>query len=367
MLEDQEYILNEIIKIAEDKKVDVIIIAGDVYDRSIPPVEAVTLLNKVLCKIVLELKIPVIAISGNHDSGDRLCFGSEILRNKGLYIIGKLSKNIEPIVLHDNFGPVNFYAVPYEDTSVIKHLYEDDSIKTYEEGALKVVRGIEENINKAERNIILFHGYVGSASEVVTSDSERQLSIGGTDLISGSIFSSFNYTALGHLHGPQKAYGSFVRYSGSPLKYSFSEVNQKKSVTIIDINEDSKAEVELIALKPLRDMRIIKGSLENLLDEKVIDLENRYDYICAVLQDKMALLDPMNDLKKVYPNILELSYETEENDNEEKLSREGIKKKNMYELFKDFYKYTKGEELEEGDEIVEKIISNINHEEGQVN
>ena len=362
MTEDQEYILEELCKVIEEKKPDVLIIAGDLYDRSVPPVQAVELLNKYLRKIVKDLNTKVIAIAGNHDSNERIDFASSLLYESGLYIFGNLKRNIERVTLEDEYGKINFYPIPYADVPVVRELFKDENIKSYDLAMEKIMEEIDKDFNGSERNIAIAHGYVTKISgedieELEESDSEKPLAIGGTEFINYKHFERFNYTALGHLHGPQKVGCEKIRYSGSLMKYSFSEAKQRKGITIVDIDEKGEVSVEIFDLKPKRDFRVKKGTLENLL--KDYKNENNEDYIKVILEDKGEILDPMAKLRAVYPNVMELV-------REEKLLKQSynevmvdeVKKKSKVDLFKSFYNDIVGEEVAIDEiSIMEKIIN----------
>ena len=281
MTEDQEFIMEQFYDAIEKEKPDVVLIAGDLYDRSVPPVQAVELLNKVLGKIVRELKTPVIALAGNHDSNERIDFVSELLRDSGLYISGSLRKEIDKITIEDEHGPVNFYPIPYADPPIVRDLFEDESIKNHDDAMKKTISSIS-CINKEERNIAIAHGYVTYiknddevAVDLEESDSEKPLSIGGTEHINAAYFDPFNYTALGHLHGPQKVGSDKIRYSGSLLKYSFSETKQRKGITIVNLNQNGEVEIDFREFKPRRDFRIITGELKELIKHDVSSLDNK--------------------------------------------------------------------------------------------
>lgn len=366
MTKDQEYILKELIKIIKEEKPDVIVIAGDLYDRSIPPIEAVELLDRVFSKILLELNVPIIAIAGNHDSADRLSFANKILRDNGLFIEGKFNDKVEKVVLQDEIGPVNFYLIPYADPAQVRYTLKDDSIKNHDDAMKAIINSIE--LNKEERNIAIAHGFITGVEELEKSDSERPLSIGGTDFVSVDYFKDFNYTALGHLHGNQKVSKENIRYSGSILKYSFSEVSQKKGVVIIDIGDKGEANINFKELVPIRNMRKIKGELNKLLDSKVYGSTNVEDYLHVVLTDQGELIDPINKLRDIYPNILSIERETYMKENEVALTSagKGVRNKSKLELFKTFYDNITGGELsEEKEEIIKDIIEDLQREEGK--
>lgn len=362
MTEDQEFIINQIYEAIEKKKPDVVIIAGDLYDRSVPPVHAVELLNKTMRKIVKDLNTKVIALAGNHDSNERVEFASSLLCDSGLYIVGNLKRKIEKIVLEDEHGKVNFYPIPYADVPVVRDLFEDENIKNHDLSMKKIVSEILNDFNEDERNIAVAHGYVTQMKEdnfetLEESDSEKPLSIGGTEYINSKHFEKFNYTALGHLHGPQKVGSDKIRYSGSLMKYSFSEVNQKKGITIVDINEKGDIELEIYNLKPRRDFRIKTGTLEEIIKGFDNSSENYEDYIKVILKDKGELLDPMAKLRSIYPNVMELTREERVSRNSSRNVATNIKEKSKITLFKNFYEDIMDEVCSEDEmNIIEQII-----------
>lgn len=373
MIEDQKYILNKLIELIEIEDPKVLLIAGDIYDRSIPPVEAVELLNETLNKLIIEKNIKVLAISGNHDGGERLSFGGSILEKQGLYIAGRDEELYKKVTIKDENKNINFYLVPYKDPALTRKILEDKEIKSHNDAMISVINKIKRELNKKEKNILVGHGYITmkrkdaikelenkyEVAELETSESERPLSIGGTDLIDGNIFEDFDYVALGHLHGRQKVGREEMRYSGSLLKYSFSEVNQKKGVYILDINKENNIDIDFKPMKPLRDLRIIKGNIEDLLEEGRNIKEGKNDYIQAILTDDGELINPMEKLKSVYPNTMLITRERKKEITEDKTSAKGeYKKKSKLELFKEFY-----DDLGNGDYTKEKeavLINTIN-------
>lgn len=347
LIEDQRYVLEQAVQVIEEKKPDVVVIAGDLYDRSVPPVEAVSCVNEFFSKVILELKTPVIAIAGNHDSGIRLDFANSLLEKQGLYIEGSLRKEVKKVTLKDSSGNVNFYMIPYADPAEVRELYSDESIKTHDDAMKLIISKINEEFNSDERNVAIAHGFITYMKDgedechLEVSDSERPLSIGGTDIVSAKYFEEFNYTALGHLHGAQKVGSDKMRYGGSLIKYSFSEVTQKKVFTLVDLDDKGEVSIELIPVQLLHDMRIIKGPLEELIKKEVYDSDDvdADDYIKIILQDKDELIDPLSRLRAVYPNIMELEREVRLNLNDNKTAAsKGFKEKSEVELFKEFYK-----------------------------
>ncbi|WP_222599321.1 exonuclease SbcCD subunit D [Aquibacillus kalidii] len=341
MTEDQAYVLEELITIIKDEKPDVIIIAGDLYDRSIPPKEAVELLNHVLTKIITDFEIPILSISGNHDSPDRLEFGTQLFKAKQLYIETKLKNNLEPITLYDHAGPVHFHLIPYMEPADARQFFEDETIQSHQVAMKAIINHIEQHNDMDERHILVGHAFIAGGME---SESEERLSmIGGSPYVDANLFHLFNYVALGHLHQPQRVTRDTIRYSGSILKYSFSEANHKKSVTILEIDETGQCHMEFIPLKPRRDMRVIEGYFADLLDEKYV--QRTEDYLHISLLDDGQLVDPMGKLRKKFPNILRLerkvlSSKMKLND----LNR--IKEKQQMshiQLFESFYEEMKGD------------------------
>ncbi|MDK2585512.1 exonuclease SbcCD subunit D [Romboutsia sedimentorum] len=364
MIEDQKYILNKLIELIKEEQPNVLIIAGDVYDRSIAPVEAVELLNETLSDLIMDTNTKIVAISGNHDSGERLSFGSKILEKQGLYICGADNELYRHVIIKDDNRNVNFYLVPYKDPALVKKLLDNKAIKNHNDAMSETIKTIKENLNKEEVNILVSHGYVTmkrseaiesneqkyEIAELEISESERPLSIGGTDLIDGNLFKDFDYVALGHLHGRQRIGRYEMRYSGSLLKYSFSEVNQKKGVTIVDIDDDKSINIEFKKLKPLRDMRVIRGDIENLVKEGREAEDEKEDYIQAILTDDGELINPMEKLRSVYPNTMLITRERRREYSEDKTSAKGeYKTKSKVDLFKEFY-----EDLGSGDYTKEK-------------
>ena len=362
MTEDQEFIIEQIYKAIEKEKPDVVLIAGDLYDRSVPPVHAVELLNKTMKKIVKDLNTNVIALAGNHDSNERVEFASSLLRDSGLYIVGNLKRKIDKIVLEDEYGKVNFYPIPYADVPVVRDLFEDENVKTHDLAMQKIISEILNDFNEDERNIAVAHGYVTQMKEdnfeaLEESDSEQPLSIGGTEYINSKHFEKFNYTALGHLHGPQKVGSDKIRYSGSLMKYSFSEVNQKKGITIVDIDENGDVDIEIYNLKPRRDFRVKTGTLEEIIKGFDNSSENYEDYIKVILKDKGELLDPMAKLRSIYPNVMELTREERVSRNSSRNVATNIKEKSKITLFKNFYEDIMDEGCSEEEiNVIEKII-----------
>lgn len=358
MTENQRYILQQFLQIIEEEKPDAIIIAGDLYDRSVPPTEAVDLLNEILYKINIEMKTPVIAIAGNHDSAERLSFGSSWLKHSQLYIQGKLSEEIEPI----NIKGVNFYCVPYAEPGVVRQLHNDETIHSHQAAMKSIIGRIEEKINVNEPNVLIGHAFVLGGQ---SSDSERTLSVGGSGCVSSDLYAPFSYTALGHLHSPDAIKHDTIFYSGSLLKYSFSEVNQKKSVNIVDMNEDGTFTLSKRDLVPKQDMREISGYFDEIMDPAFYKKQKTDDFLKVTLLDQGTILDPIGKLRQVYPNVLHLERKWDQNDlkNKNKLAVNKGENKTELQLFESFYKQMTERDFDEKKEaIMVEVISSVKKE-----
>lgn len=308
LLEDQVYILENFMSLVQDTKPDAILISGDVYDRSLPPAEAVRLLGEVLTRISLDYKVPVILIAGNHDNAERLSFAQGILENQGVYIVGILNDFFRPIILSDQYGPVYFCPIPYTEPAFARTFLQEENIRDHDSAMAYLTKRISSSIPTGSRKVGLVHALVIGGEE---SESERPLSVvGGAGGVNMDIFQNFHYVALGHLHRPQALGRGNIRYAGSLLKYSFSEVDHKKAVTLLELDDKGNlSSQEDIPLGCRRDMRIITGNLDELLRGPQNGFNKDYykdDYIKVVLTDEGALLDPLGKLRKVYPNILDL-------------------------------------------------------------
>ena len=362
MTEDQRSMLEQFIKIVEAERPDAIIIAGDLYDRSIPPKQAVELLNDTLTTLINDYEIPVLAISGNHDSPDRLQFGADLFRRQGLFLDSKLKKDREPVTLYDSEGPVHFHLIPYVEPAEVAYVFEDPSIKSHQEAAVRLIEDIQERFSMNERHVWIGHAFLAGGME---SESEERLSmIGGSPYIDAHLFKDFTYVALGHLHQPQRVTKETIRYSGSLLKYSFSEANHKKSVTAIEIGETEVSTIEKVPLQPERDFEIIEGYFEDLLQGEATD--QPANYLHVRLLDDGQLIDPMGKLRKVYPNILYLErkrvHSSTRLDQLEKVKKR--QKRSHEELFASFYEDIKGTEISEyRNRIVAEAIQTLKDKE----
>lgn len=342
MTEDQAYILQQFNEQIQIEKPDVVIIAGDLYDRSVPPTEAIQLLNKTFKQILIDEKTPIVAIAGNHDSATRLNFGSELMKSSGLHLVGHLEKDIKPVVLEDEFGEVHFYLVPFAEPSTVRILFGDESITTHEAAMAKIIEQIKRNLDETKRNVIVAHAFItkDGMPELNTSDSERKLTIGGTECINAALFDPFCYTALGHLHQAHFVANETIQYSGSPLKYSESEVTHKKGFFIVDLAQDGTVALEKKLFTPKREMRIVKGVLDDILQHAKSD-----DYVFVKLEDEGYVKGAAELVRTVYPNALHIERTAVFTQIEQQSTTMNRVQMDDSELFELFYSEMTGKEL----------------------
>lgn len=358
LLEDQRYVLDQLIEYIKQESVDALVIAGDIYDRSIPPATAVDLLDEALSKITMEMNVPVILIPGNHDSAERIRFGSNQLRKAGLHIIGDLNGVTEPVIISTPESDFAFYGVPYNDPEMVRNL-SGEEISSYDDAHTYLVNKIHEVKSEDVPNVLISHCFIDGALE---SDSERPLSIGGSDRVSYQPCLPFDYVALGHLHAPQFKGAEHIRYSGSLLKYSFSEQHQKKGVTLVELDSSGYKSSKQLPLKPIRDMRILEGELHELLEQGKVDPYNE-DYLLVRLTDRHAILDPMAKLREVYPNVLQLEKPGMLITGEQKIDREKLKRGEL-DMFRDFFEQVYGQEMtDEQDKAIKDTITELQKQE----
>ncbi|EJG1649210.1 exonuclease SbcCD subunit D [Vibrio parahaemolyticus] len=358
LLEDQQAVLEQLIQYIENNPVDAVIVAGDVYDRSVPPTIAIELLNRVVKRICGELNTPMILISGNHDGAERLGFGSEQMKRSGLHIISNFEDMLTPVVIETKAaGHVAFYGMPYNDPEQVRYVYKEP-VSRHDEAHKLLAEKITEQFQSEHRNILISHCFVDGAIE---SESERPLSIGGSDRVSHEHFLNFDYVALGHLHQPQEKGEEYIRYSGSLMKYSFGEQNQKKGFTLVEIGKDGFIGAEHIELTAPHEMRIVEGELEQILEWGKTDPKNE-DYLLVRLMDKHAILNPMEKLRTVYPNVLHLEKPgmligVEQEMAQAKLARSEI------DMFKDFFAEAQDSELSnEQEQAISNIIKQLSQQ-----
>ena len=303
MLEDQAHILRQILAILDDERPDGVLIAGDVYDKSVPSVEAVELLDGFLTELRTR-GVPVLLISGNHDSPERLAFGGRVMDSCGIHISPVYDGALAPVTLQDAFGPVHVWLLPFVKPAHVRRWFPDADIESYTDAMAEAVAHMD--IDTAARNVLVTHQFVTGGAR---SGSE-ELSVGGTDNVDSGVFAPFDYVALGHLHGAQHIGRETIRYAGSPLKYSFSEARQHKSVTVVTLGEKGDVQVRTVALTPLREMREIRGSYDELTARSFYEHTTyRSDYLHLILTDEQDVFDAMSRLRTIYPYLMTLDYD----------------------------------------------------------
>jgi DNA repair protein SbcD/Mre11 len=353
LLEDQEYVLEQIISYAKNESVDAIVIAGDIYDRSVPPASAVEVLDRVLKTICTDLNIPILLIPGNHDSAERLRFGSSLMKSSGLYIFGDLANVTIPV----NIKGVDFYGIPYADPDTVKSQFQEQ-LNTHNEAHKFLISKIQESLKPNAMNVLISHCFIDGGE---SSESERPLSIGGAECVNYEIFSGFDYVALGHLHSPQYRGRETVRYSGSIMKYSFSEITQKKGITLVEIDGKNVTHT-LLPLVPKRDLSLLEGELDDLLKEgKKSKNEN---YLLIRLTDQKAILDPMGKLREVFPNVLHIEKSILQ-DSGKLIQNTAKLKRSEFDMFRDFYEQVSKKTLtEDQNKIMMDTISELQTKRG---
>ena len=355
MIDDQKYILNQILEIIDKEKPDAVIIAGDVYDKQVPSIEAVELLDSFISDIS-KRKTTTFIISGNHDSAERLAFGSSLMAMGKIYISPVYNGKISKYTLKDDFGSANFYLLPFVKPSHVKRFFPDEKIESYTDAIKVVVDNLK--LDTSEINILIAHQFVTGASR---TESE-EISVGGLDNVDASVFEDFDYVALGHIHRPQKIGTERIRYCGTPLKYSFSEVNDAKSVSIIEINSKEDFNLRTIPLIPKRDMRKIRGTYEELITKTSYENTNTDDYIHVTLTDEFNAVDAIQKLRVIYKNIMKLEYDNIRTRESRKINLDNmvIENKNPLEIFSEFYKLQNNKEMDdEQKKIIKKIMEEV--------
>lgn len=354
LLEDQIYVNQQIFQLAKNQKIDAVIIAGDIFDKSIPSADAVQLFDEFL-NFWAELNLPIFIISGNHDSAERLSFGLNIFSHNNIYISPVYNGEIKSITLKDNYGNINFYLLPFLKPSMVRPFFPDEEIKSHTQALKIALKNLP--LNKDERNILIAHQFVTGA---VVSDSE-EINVGGLDNIDAHIFDDFDYVALGHIHTPQTILRDTIRYCGSLLKYSFSEANQQKSATIIDITTKEQISITTFPIKPLHDMRKIKGSYAELTNRQNYINTNTDDYIFATLTDEEDIPDAISRLRSIYPNIMQLEYDNKRTRTNQIIDTSDINSlKTPIEFFNEFYQLQNNQSLNDAQmQIMQDLIDSI--------
>lgn len=339
MIEEQEYILSQILRIIDAEAPAAVLICGDVYDKTVPSAEAVTLFDDFLCQLA-QRKLDTFIISGNHDSAERLAFGGRLMESRGIHLSPVYDGTVKPIPLTDNLGEVRFWLLPFLKPAHVKRFYPDEGIESYTDALRVAVENM--GIDTSLRNVLLTHQFVtGSA----TCDSE-EISVGGTDNVDAAVFEGFDYVALGHIHGPQNIGSQRIRYCGTPLKYSFSEAGHKKSVTVVELGQKGSLSLHTVPLIPRHDMREIRGSYEEVTARRFYENTAVEDYLHITLTDEEDVPEAMARLRGIYPNLMKLTYDNTRTRSSGIIdSAVDVQKKSPLQLFGELYELQNGQSM----------------------
>ena len=354
MIEDQAYILLQILRIIDEEKADAVLIAGDVYDKSVPSAEAVTLFDDFLCRLAKRNK-PVLIISGNHDSPERLAFGNRLLELGGIHISPVYDGNVRTVTLADAHGEVVFWLLPFVKPAHVKRFYPDAGIESYTDACRVAVE--QMGLDTGKRNVLLTHQFVTGAS---TCESE-EISVGGSDNVDASVFADFDYVALGHIHGPQNIGSNRIRYCGTPLKYSFSEADHHKSVTLVRLGEKGELSLELRPLTPRHDLRQLRGTFAELTDKAFYEAAVTDDYLHIILTDEEDVAEAAGRLRQIYPNLMKLSYDNTRTRTTQVVGgAEDVQRKTPLELFEELYELQNNQSMSQeqrrfSEELIEAV------------
>lgn len=331
MIEDQKYILEQILSLLDREAADAVLMAGDIYDKPVPPAEAVQLFDRFLTELA-DREIPIFAVSGNHDSAERLSFGSRIMSGQNVFISPVYDGSTARFTLTDDWGEVCVHLLPFIRPSAVRRAFEKEEIHTYQEAVQTAVEQIR--LDTEVRNLLVAHQFVTGASRCES----EEITVGGIDNVDAAVFDSFDYVALGHIHSPQHIGRKEVRYCGTPLKYSFSEADQEKSVTVAELREKGNVSVTVYPLRPLRDMRKIRGTYLEVTARSFYQNMNTEDYLHITLTDEDDIPDAMQKLRVIYPNVMRLEYDNRRTREEQdiKITEETVQKSDL-ELFEEFY------------------------------
>lgn len=339
LIDDQKFILEELLCLAAEEHPDAVVIAGDIYDRAVPSAEAVELFDRFLCALA-KRRIPVLAISGNHDSPERIAFGADLMTPSGVFLSPVYNGYVEPVLLSDSFGAVNFYLLPFIKPANVRRFYPEEAIESYTDALRCAVEHM--NVDPSARNVLVTHQFVTGG---IRSDSE-DVTVGGTDNVDAAVFDGFDYVALGHLHGAQRIGRETLRYSGTPLKYSFAEKDQIKSITVVKLGAKGNVSVSSLPLTPRRDMREVRGTYDELTLRGNYAGTNTDDYIHAVLTDENDIPNAFSRLQSIYPQLMKLDYDNRRTRTSVVISAEE-RRRTMTdtELFAEFFEKLNGQKM----------------------
>lgn len=355
LLEDQEYILTKIINIIDDEKPDGVIIAGDVYDKTVPSAEAVRLFDDFIFRLTKRKK-SIFVISGNHDSAERVAYLGRVVESSGVHFSPVYSGSVQPLILEDEYGPVNVYLLPFVKPALVKHWFPEEDIKSYTDAVSCAVKHM--NVDTAQRNVLVTHQFITNS---VTCESE-ETSVGGTDNVDASAVADFDYVALGHLHVPQNCGTERIRYCGTPLKYSFSEVKNSKSVTVVELGEKGSVGVRTVPLAPKHDMADIRGSFDEVMQKKFYEGTTwQEDYVRITLTDEDTVPDAYSRLRGVYRRLMLIQYDNRRTKADRIVTAsENVRRKSELELFSELFEKQNNMPMSEVQlEYMERIIAEI--------
>lgn len=340
MLEDQAYILDRILNIVDEEQPDAVLIAGDVYDKTIPSAEAVALLDDFLVRLA-DRSLAVLLVSGNHDSPERLAFANRLMEQRRVYIAPVYHGEVTPVTLEDACGPVDFWLLPFLKPAHLRRFFPEEGVESYTDAVACAIRHM--TLDPTRRNVLVTHQFVTGAERCES----EELSVGGSDNVDVSVFTLFDYAALGHIHGPQNVGGGRVRYCGTPLKYSFSEVRHQKSVTVVELGEKGALAVHMVPLVPKRDMVELRGCFADVSSPEFYEQVDRDAYVRVILTDEEDIYDAVGRLRPIYPNLMRLDYDNLRTRSGTLEVEEADVKRDPLELFADFYQQQNHQPLSE--------------------
>lgn len=357
LIDDQKFILEELLCLAAEEHPDAVVIAGDIYDRAVPSAEAVELFDRFLCALA-KRRIPVLAISGNHDSPERIAFGADLMTPSGVFLSPVYNGYVEPVSLSDAFGAVNFYLLPFIKPANVRRFYPEEAIESYTDALRCAVEHM--NVDPSARNVLVTHQFVTGG---IRSDSE-DVTVGGTDNVDAAVFDGFDYVALGHLHGAQRIGRETLRYSGTPLKYSFSEKDQEKSITVVELGEKGSVSISTLPLTPQRDMREVRGTYDELTLRGNYAGTNTDDYIHAVLTDENDIPNAFSRLQSIYPQLMKLDYDNRRTRTSVVIvAEERRRTMTDTELFAEFFEIQNGQKMtDKQSEYVKDVFARVREE-----
>ena len=354
LLEDQAYILHQILQIAIQQRPDAVIIAGDLYDKPVPPAEAVALLDDFLARLAKE-QLNVFIISGNHDSPERIAFGSRLVASSGVYLAPVYNGTVAPITLRDTHGDVDIYLLPFIKPGHVRRFYPDEEIASYTDALRCAIAHMP--IRNDRRNVLVTHQFVTGASRCES----EEIAVGGSDNVDAAVFDAFDYVALGHIHGPQNVGSPRIRYCGTPLKYSFSEVNHHKSVTMVELGPKGDVTISCIPLSPLRDLLELRGTYQQLTQRDYYAMLDQNAYVHVILTDEDDIPDAAAKLRVIYPNLMKLTYDNQRTRSHADFSQSTqVEQRTPLSLFSDFYQQQNGQPLsKEQEAYMAQLIGRI--------